>query len=89
MVFGGPGAIGTFPARLHERLGALGDRVLFGSDFPTLPWPFAGQLGGLAALDLGEEWLRAVLWRNGARLLGLDADPDGGGVGRRLPAVGW
>jgi hypothetical protein len=24
-----------------------------------------------------------------ARLLGLDADPDGGGVGRRLPAVGW
>jgi len=77
MVFGGPEAIGAFPARLVERLGSLGERVLFGSDFPSVAWPFAGQLGGLAALGLGDEWLRAVLWRNGARLLGLDADPDG------------
>jgi len=77
MVFGGPGTIGAFPARLAERLGVLGDRVLFGSDFPSVAWPFAGQLGGLAALGLGEDWLRAVLWRNGARLLGLDAGPDG------------
>jgi uncharacterized protein len=77
MVFGGPQAIGAFPARLVERLGALGERVLFGSDFPSVAWPFAGQVGGLAALGLGDEWLRAVLWRNGARLLGLDAGPDG------------
>jgi len=77
MVFGGPEAIGAFPARLVERLGSLGERVLFGSDFPSVAWPFAGQLGGLAALGLGDEWLRAVLWRNGARVLGLDADPDG------------
>jgi uncharacterized protein len=77
MVFGGPQAIGAFPARLVERLGRLGERVLFGSDFPSVAWPFAGQVGGLAALGLGDEWLRAVLWRNGARLLGLDAGPDG------------
>ena len=77
MVFGGPEAIGAFPARLVERLGSLGERVLFGSDFPSVAWPFAGQLGGLAALGLGDEWLRAVLWHNGARLLGLDAGPDG------------
>jgi uncharacterized protein len=72
MVFGGPSAIGAFPPRLVERLGTLGDRVLFGSDFPSVSWPFADQLGGLAALGLGEDWLRAVLWHNGARLLGLD-----------------
>jgi uncharacterized protein len=46
--------------------------VVFGSDFPTLAWPFAGQLSGLAGLGLGDQWLRAVLWHNGARLLGLD-----------------
>jgi hypothetical protein len=78
MVFGGPPAIGAFPARLVERLGALGGRVLFGSDFPSVSWPFAAQLGGLADLGLGEDWLRAVLWDNGARLLGLD---DGGRAG--------
>jgi uncharacterized protein len=72
MVFGGPDVIGAFPARLGERLGRLGDRVVFGSDFPTLAWPFAGQLSGLAGLGLGDHWLRAVLWHNGARLLGLD-----------------
>jgi uncharacterized protein len=71
MVFGGPPALGAFPSGLVERLGALGDRILFGSDFPTLPWPFAGQLAGLTALGLGDDWLRAVLWHNGAHLLGL------------------
>jgi predicted TIM-barrel fold metal-dependent hydrolase len=78
MVFGGPPAIGAFPARLVERLGALGDRIVFGSDFPSVSWPFADQLAGLAALGLGEDWLRAVLWHNGARLLGLD---DAGAAG--------
>jgi uncharacterized protein len=77
MVFGGPQAIGAFPARLMERLGSLGERVLFGSDFPSVAWPFAGQVGGLGALGLGDRWLRGVLWRNGARLLGLDGDPGG------------
>jgi predicted TIM-barrel fold metal-dependent hydrolase len=91
MVFGGSPAIGAFPARLVERLGTLGGRVLFGSDFPSVPWPFAAQIGGLAALGLGEDWLRAVLWGNGARLLGLDDAGSGaegggsvrGGDGRR------
>jgi predicted TIM-barrel fold metal-dependent hydrolase len=77
MVFGGPQSIGAFPARLVERLGGLGERVLFGSDFPSVAWPFAGQVGGLAGLGLGDEWLRAVLWRNGARLLGLDGGAGG------------
>jgi len=55
------------------------ERTLFGSDLPSVAWPFAGQLDGLAALrlGLGDEWLRSVLWRDGARLLGLDADRDG------------
>jgi uncharacterized protein len=76
MIFGGPEGFWPLPARLGERLGRLGDRVVFGSDFPSIPWSFADQLAGLAALGLGEDWLRAILWRNGARLLGLDRDPD-------------
>jgi hypothetical protein len=50
------------------RLGALRDKVLLGTDFPTIPYPYAHQLAALHRLDLGEEWLRAVLWHNGARL---------------------
>ena len=49
----------------------LADRVVYGSDFPTLPFPYADQLAALADLGLGDDWLRAVCWDNGARLLGI------------------
>jgi predicted TIM-barrel fold metal-dependent hydrolase len=54
------------------RLGALGGKVLLGSDFPSIPYAYAHQLAALARLGLGEDWLRAVLWENGARLFGVD-----------------
>jgi uncharacterized protein len=53
------------------RLADLRDRVILGSDFPNIPYPYAHQLEALARLGLGDDWLRAVLWENGARLLGL------------------
>lgn len=54
------------------RLAQLGDRVVLGSDYPNIPYPYAHQLSALARLDLGAEWLRKVLWENGAQLLRLD-----------------
>jgi uncharacterized protein len=57
----------------RPRLAALRDKVLLGSDFPSIPYPYAHQLAALHRLDLGEEWLRAVLWHNGARLFGVAA----------------
>jgi uncharacterized protein len=71
MVFTEPSYLGPPPLHLAARLGALGDRVVFGSDFPTIPHPFAAQVSGLAALGLGDSWLRGVLWHNGVRLFGL------------------
>jgi predicted TIM-barrel fold metal-dependent hydrolase len=60
------------PAEL-PRLAALRDKVLLGSDFPSIPYPYAHQLQALHRLGLGEDWLRAVLWENGARLFGVQA----------------
>ncbi len=64
-----------FPARALPRLRALGlaGKVLLGSDFPNIPYPYAEQIAGLAGLDLGEPWLRAVCWENAARIFGLTA----------------
>ena len=73
MVFTDPPYLGPAPLHLVRRLGALGDRVVFGSDFPTIPHQFAAQVSGLAALGLGDDWLRGVLWHNGLRLFGLGA----------------
>ncbi len=60
-----------FPTGLRPQLVELGERILLGSDFPNTPYPYAHQLEALQRLELGEDWLRAVLHDNGARLLGL------------------
>jgi uncharacterized protein len=64
------------PPDVLERLRALSDRVLFGSDFPTIPHAYAAQVRGLAALELDPAGLRGVLHDNAARLLGML--PSGG-----------
>ena len=68
--------IAPFPGELLPRLYELGERIVLGSDFPNIPYPYATQLAGLAGLDLGEDWLRAVLWDNPARLLGVTAQRE-------------
>jgi hypothetical protein len=59
-----------FPPELLPRLRDLGDRVVLGSDFPNIPYPYAHQIEALIRLDLGDDWLRKVLHDNGMRLLG-------------------
>jgi uncharacterized protein len=58
-----------FPAHLRPELADLGERVVLGSDFPNIPYPYAEQIAALDRLGLGDDWLRAVLFGNGARLL--------------------
>jgi uncharacterized protein len=60
-----------FPAALRPRLAEAADRILLGTDFPNIPYPYLHQLEALARLDLGVAWLRAVCHHNAARLLGL------------------
>lgn len=74
MVFTEPPYLSRLPDDLVGRLGQLGDRVLFGSDFPTIPQNFSAQIDGLAALGLGDEWMRKVLWYNGSELFGVGSD---------------
>lgn len=57
------------PRGLLPDLAALRDRVLLGSDFPSIPYDYAHQITALHRLGLGDDWLRAVLWHNGAALL--------------------
>jgi hypothetical protein len=63
-----------FPADLLPRLAALPERVVLGSDFPNIPYPYVRQLEALERLRereprLGDDWLRAVCWSNGERLV--------------------
>ena len=67
------------PADWPARLADVADRVVFGSDFPNIPYPYAEQVAavaGWAAADdrLGPAFLRSVLHDTPARVLGLDGD---------------
>lgn len=54
------------------RLPGLGEKIVFGTDFPNIPHPVAEQVQALAELELGDDWMRRVLWHNGARLMGIE-----------------
>jgi uncharacterized protein len=69
-------SIAPFPASalpLARELGLAG-KVLLGSDFPNIPYPYARQIAGLARLGLGDAWLRAVCWENPVALFGAPAE---------------
>lgn len=57
-----------FPRNEYSRLSELGERILFGSDFPNIPYSYAHALEALERLDLGADWVRAVCYDNAARL---------------------
>jgi predicted TIM-barrel fold metal-dependent hydrolase len=66
-------AIAPLPADWPGRLGDVADRVVLGSDFPNIPYPYGEQLDAIErwsrAPGLGRPLLRAVLRENGLRLL--------------------
>jgi predicted TIM-barrel fold metal-dependent hydrolase len=68
-------AMAPLPADWTARLADVGDRIVLGSDYPNIPYPYAEQIDaitGWATADdrLGLPFLRAVLHENPARLLG-------------------
>ncbi|WP_024794359.1 amidohydrolase family protein [Tomitella biformata] len=60
-----------FPPADRARLLTLQDRILHGSDFPNIPYPYIESLDALQRLDLGDDWLRAVCFDNAVRLFGI------------------
>lgn len=63
-------AMAPYPAELLPRLADLQEKILFGSDFPNIPYGYLHALQACERLGLGEDWLRAVLHDNGAALFG-------------------
>ncbi|MFC9245168.1 amidohydrolase family protein [Streptomyces sp. NPDC057136] len=57
-----------FPVGERGRLADLEDRILLGTDFPNIPYPYVHQLHALERLELGDAWLRAVCHGNASAL---------------------
>lgn len=62
-----------FPAELRPQLWAASERILFGSDFPNIPYSYGDALRSITELyGADETWVRNVLFDNAARLFGLE-----------------
>lgn len=57
-----------FPPALRPALGGLADKVLFGSDYPNIPYSYRHAIESITRLDLGDEWCRKVLYCNAVSL---------------------
>ncbi len=60
--------VGMSPERI-ERIAEVHERIVFGSDFPSIPHPLVSQIRGLAPLELTPPQLSALLHDRGAALI--------------------
>jgi uncharacterized protein len=66
-----------FPRAEYARVRLLGDRILFGSDFPNIPYGFIDAMRVLARLPgIDDGWLRKVFHDNAARLFELPSSAE-------------
>jgi len=72
MVFVDFPACGRFPGQLLGRLEGLSAKILFGSDFPNIPYPLSHAVESVVSLPLSAEARRGILYGNAIRLFGLD-----------------
>jgi predicted TIM-barrel fold metal-dependent hydrolase len=63
--------IAPVPAEVRAGYADMGERIVLGSDFPNIPYPYAEQLDALERWNMGDDWLRQVVYENGTRLLRL------------------
>ncbi len=60
------------PPLNREKILRYADRILYGSDYPHIPYEMDREVKALLSLGLGEEATRKILCDNAARLFGLD-----------------
>ncbi len=57
-----------FPPDGLPMLLELADKILFGSDFPNIPYPYRHAVESIVGLGLGDDWCRKVLSGNAQKL---------------------
>jgi predicted TIM-barrel fold metal-dependent hydrolase len=73
MVFVGFDACGGYPSNLLRRLEGISGQVLFGSDFPTIPYPLSHAVAGVLGLPFSGAAKQGILAGNAARVFGAGA----------------
>lgn len=62
------------PRGYPQTLTNLRDKVVLGTDFPSIPYSYSHQIEALTEWGLDDDWMRGALWHTPRRLVGLPAD---------------
>ena len=62
------------PRGYPQTLTNLRDKVVLGTDFPSIPYSYSHQIEALVEWGMDDEWMRGALWHTPRRLVGLPAD---------------
>ena len=72
-----PETMGFDPSSIaDETVVELSESIMYGSDFPNIPYPYRNERAGLLARDLPRETMRDVFYRTAIDYLGLESEPD-------------
>ena len=69
MVFASGSPVGGARDFDAATLAARAERILYGTDYPNVPYPYESERAGIVRLELGEAAERAIFRENAARLL--------------------
>jgi predicted TIM-barrel fold metal-dependent hydrolase len=67
--------VAPIPPGYQDTLAGLSHKVVFGTDFPSIPYSYSHQIQVLEGWGLGSQWMKNVLWHTPRTLLGLDRLP--------------
>lgn len=77
MVFVRFQALDPYPPALMARLEKLSRKILFGSDFPNIPYPLSHAVESIGHLPFDAEAKRGILFDNAAALFGINGSSAG------------
>lgn len=77
MIFCSFDFIPAFPSERLASLEGLKSKILFGSDFPSIPYPLTHAVEGVLNLPLSDDAKRDIMWGNAARLFGISSNMAG------------
>ncbi|WP_235009495.1 amidohydrolase family protein [Arthrobacter sp. SLBN-83] len=67
--------VAPIPPGYIDTLAGLYHKVVFGTDFPSIPYSYSHQIQVLESWGLGSRWMQNVLWHTPQALLHLDRLP--------------
>ncbi|UKA68553.1 amidohydrolase [Arthrobacter sp. FW306-05-C] len=67
--------VAPIPPGYVDILAGLSHKVVFGTDFPSIPYSYSHQIQVLESWGLGSRWMKNALWHTPRALLRLDQLP--------------